>query len=45
MSLAAWITSIAVAVVLYGGFAICVAIAMKASREEKRGGGSGEDAE
>ena len=34
MSLAAWITSIAVALVLYGGFAWCVSIAVKKGREE-----------
>lgn len=45
MSLSAWITSIAVAVVLYGGFTVCVSIAIKASRDEKKGGGSGEEAE
>lgn len=41
MLLSAWITSIAVAVFLYGGFAICVGIAVKRGREEK-GGDAGE---
>jgi hypothetical protein len=35
MSLAAWITSIVVAIVLYGGFLLCVTIAAKKAREEK----------
>jgi len=35
MSLSAWIMSIAVAVVLYGGFAWCVAIAIRRSREDR----------
>lgn len=35
MSVSAWITSIVVAVVLYGGFAWCVAAAVRKGREEK----------
>jgi len=34
MSLSAWITSIAVALFLYGGFAVCVTIAVRKGREE-----------
>ncbi len=37
MSTSAWITSIAVALVLYGGFAICVRIAMRKSKEDRGG--------
>lgn len=37
MSVSAWITSIAVAVALYGGFAWCLAIAARKAREEKDG--------
>ena len=36
MPLSAWITSIAVAVVLYGGFAWCVRIAVRTSRQEQK---------
>jgi hypothetical protein len=35
MSLSAWITSIAVGVILYGGFAWCVVIAARKGREQK----------
>ena len=34
MSASAWITSIVVALFLYGGFAWCVAIAVRKGREE-----------
>jgi hypothetical protein len=40
MSLAAWITSIVVAVILYGGFLLCVVIAAKRAREEQPHEGS-----
>ncbi len=36
MPLSAWIMSIVVAVILYGGFAWCIAIAVKKSREERK---------
>lgn len=35
MSASAWITNILVALVLYGGFAICVRIAMRKSKENE----------
>ena len=35
MSLSAWITSIAVAIILYGGFGGCVAIAVRKTREQR----------
>ncbi len=35
MSTSAWITSIAVAIVLYGGFAICVRIAIRKGKENE----------
>jgi hypothetical protein len=35
MSLSAWITSILVALVLYGGFGWCVAIAVRKERERR----------
>ena len=35
MSLSAWITSIAVGVILFGGFALCVAIAVRKEREKR----------
>ena len=34
MSLSAWITSIAVGIVLFGGFALCVTIAVRKGREK-----------
>ena len=34
MSLSAWITSIAVGIVLFGGFAWCVTIAVRKEREK-----------
>ena len=34
MSLSAWITSIIVALVLYGGLGWCIAIAVRKGREE-----------
>jgi len=36
MSVSAWITSIAVAIVLYGGFTWCVAIAVRKEREDRK---------
>ena len=41
MSASAWITSIVVALVLYGGFAWCISIAVKKGREEHEGAGHG----
>jgi hypothetical protein len=35
MSLSAWIMSIAVGIILFGGFGWCVAIAVKKGREER----------
>ncbi len=35
MSTSAWITSILVAIVLYGGFAICVRIAIQKGKENE----------
>jgi hypothetical protein len=35
MSLSAWITSIAVGIVLFGGFALCVRIAIRKGREKR----------
>ena len=35
MSLSAWITSIAVGIVLFGGFAWCVTIAVRKEREKR----------
>ncbi len=35
MSLSAWITSIAVGIVLFGGFGWCVAIAVRKGREKR----------
>ena len=35
MSLSAWITSIAVGVILFGGFAWCVTIAVRKEREKR----------
>ncbi len=35
MSLSAWVTSIAVGIILFGGFGWCVAIAVKKTREER----------
>jgi len=35
MSASAWITAIVVALVLYGGFAWCVAVAVKKGKEQK----------
>ena len=35
MPLSAWITSIVVAVVLYGGFALCVRQAIRKGREDR----------
>ena len=35
MPLSAWITCIAVGVILYGGFAWCVVIAVRKGREER----------
>jgi hypothetical protein len=41
MSAAAWITSILVALILYGGFAWCVAIAVRKGKEEHDQAGRG----
>jgi hypothetical protein len=41
MSASAWITSILVAVILYGGFAWCVSVAVKKGREEHDRAGHG----
>ncbi len=35
MSLSAWITSISVGIVLFGGFGWCVAIAVRKEREKR----------
>ena len=35
MSLSAWITSISVGIVLFGGFGWCVAIAVRKGREKR----------
>ena len=35
MSLSAWITSIAVGIILFGGFAWCVTIAVRKEREKR----------
>ena len=35
MSLSAWITSIAVGIILFGGFGWCVAIAAQKGREKR----------
>jgi len=34
MSVAAWVTSILVSLILYGGFGWCIAIAVRKGREE-----------
>jgi hypothetical protein len=34
MSVSAWITNIIVAVVLYGGLSLCIAVAVRKEREE-----------
>ncbi len=39
MPLSAWIMSIVVGIVLYGGFAWCVSIAVKKGREKNEEGG------
>jgi hypothetical protein len=36
MSLSAWIMSIVVAIILYGGLGWCIAIAVRRGREEHR---------
>jgi len=41
MSLSAWITSIAVGIFLFGGFAWCVAIAVRKGREDHDHAGQG----
>ena len=41
MSLSAWITSIAVGIILYGGLAWCVATAIRKGREEHDHAGHG----
>lgn len=41
MSLSAWITSIAVGVILYGGFAWCLTIAVRKGKEEHDQAGQG----
>ncbi len=38
MPLSAWIMSIVVAIVLYGGLALCIRIAIKRGREERAAG-------
>lgn len=41
MSLSAWITSIAVGIILYGGFAWCIVIAVRKGKEKHDHAGHG----